>query len=163
MLRIVVLLGLLTVFAAVPAELLSRAPNWTLDSTAGDTVTFYEDAAGHPAVLLFWTTWCPYCRALFPHLAAVQSDYAARGVRFYALNVWEDGDPVAYFREHGYDMTLLLAADLVAEDYGIEGTPGVIVTDGRQSIHYVRPRGAEPAAVEQALRTQLDALLANPP
>jgi cytochrome c biogenesis protein CcmG/thiol:disulfide interchange protein DsbE len=163
MLRIAVLLSVLLIASTVAAETLPRAPDWTLDATDGRTVTFHDDAAGHPAVLLFWTTWCPYCRALFPHLVAVQSDYAARGVRFYALNVWEDADPVAYFRAHGYDMTLLLAADLVAEDYGIEGTPGVVVTDGTQAIRYVRPRGAAPEAVEQALRQQLDALLESTP
>ncbi|MCB1747884.1 MAG: TlpA family protein disulfide reductase [Gammaproteobacteria bacterium] len=163
MLRIIVLLSTLMAGGVALAEMPPRAPDWTLDSVDGRSIDFYTDAAGHPAVLLFWASWCPYCRALFPHLVAVQADYAARGVRFYALNVWEDGDPAAYFREHGYHMTLLPAADLVAEDYGVHGTPAVVVTDGAQRIHYVRPRGAGPDAVEQALRTTLDTLLEATP
>lgn len=155
-----------SVVAAAPAvaESLDEAPvapDWALDDIDGASVRFHQHAADRPAVLLFWATWCPYCRTLMPHLEAVRADYAEKGVRFYALNVWEDGDPVAYMQEHGYGMQLMLAADLVAEDYGVQGTPGVYVTDREQRVRYVRPRGAEPQAVETALRETLDAALAR--
>lgn len=136
-----------------------RAPDWTLDDIDGRSVHFHAEAAGKPAVLVFWTTWCPHCRALFPALERVRADFAGRGVHFYALNVWEDGDPEAYLRDHGYHLPLLLAADLVAEDYGISGTPGVYVTDERLYIRYQRSPGAEPTVVEHNLRTTLESLL----
>lgn len=139
------------------------APDWTLDAADGRTISFHDDAAGKPALLLFWASWCPYCQALFPHLEALRTEYAARGVHFYALNVWEDADPQAYMAGHGYAMTLVTAADLVAEEYGVRGTPAVFVTDRAQRIRYRRGRGESPAAVIRAVRAALDAALAAPP
>jgi len=140
-----------------------RAPDWTLDAVDGRAIDFRADAAGQPAVLLFWASWCPYCRALFPHLDALRAEYEPRGVRFYALNVWEDGDPHAYMREHGYAMTLVTAADLVAEEYGVTGTPAVFVTDRMQRIRYRRGSGEAPRDVVGAVRAALDAALADTP
>ena len=80
-------------------------------------------------------------------------------MRFFALNVWDDSDPVAYFQEHAIGMELLTAADLVAEDYGVRGTPSVFVSDATQRMLYVRQRGDKPANVEQAIRLALDGAL----
>ncbi len=149
----------ITAAAAAPPG----APDWTLDAVDGRAIAFHADAAGQPAVLLFWASWCPYCRALFPHLDALRAEYEPRGVRFYALNVWEDGDPAAYMREHGYAMTLLTAADLVAEEYGVTGTPAVFVTDRARRIRYSRGSGEAPRDVVGAVRAALDTALAETP
>lgn len=155
---LVLALGVVAAAAAPP-----RAPDWTLDAVDGRAIAFHADAAGQPAVLLFWASWCPYCRALFPHLDALRTEYEPRGVRFYALNVWEDGDPLAYMREHGYAMTLLTAADLVAEEYGVTGTPAVFVTDRAMRIRYRRGSGEAPRDVVGAVRIALDAALDETP
>jgi hypothetical protein len=47
----------------------------------------------------------------------------------YAINFREDGDPKAYLEENGYNFTLLLDGEGVAESYGVWGTPGVIIFD----------------------------------
>ena len=135
----------------VAAEPAARAPAWSLETAAGGTVDFPADLAGRPAVLVFWTTWCPYCRALMPDLEALRARYEPRDVAFFALNIWEDADPVAYMAEHAYAMTLVLAADLVAEEYAVTGTPAVFVVDGAGRIRYTRPRGATPAQVAAAV------------
>lgn len=146
-----------TVAEESPPRLL---PAFELDASDGSSVNFAASEASNPAVLIFWATWCPYCRILFPHIEAVRKDYAAQGVDFYALNIWEDGDPKKYFKERGYGMTLLLAADLVAEEFGVRGTPGVYVADGNRRLLYQRQRGEKPEDVEQALRASLDRALA---
>ncbi len=137
----------------------SMLPDWELDSVDGRTWRFHADTAGRPAVVMFWATWCPYCRALFPHIEAVRRDYESRGVSFFALNIWEDSDPQAYFAEHGYGMTLVLAADLVAEDYAVAGTPAVFVAGGDHRLLYQRRRSERPEDVERALRATLDQVL----
>ena len=164
LLRIVVLAALCaTQTISVAAETLPEAPDWSLDSASGQTVDYHAQTAGRPSVLMFWASWCPYCRALFPAIEQVREAYAARGVAFYALNVWEDADAEAYMRDHDYRMTLVLAADLVAEDYGVTGTPGVYVVDGQHRIRYVRERGADPHDVARAVSSTLDALLGGKP
>jgi cytochrome c biogenesis protein CcmG, thiol:disulfide interchange protein DsbE len=134
------------------------APNWTLSEAGGSTVEFHRESAERPAVLLFWATWCPYCRALMPHLKKIRQDYATKGVDFYALNIWEDSDPVSYFSEHNFGFRLLLNADGVATDYGIKGTPGLIVVDQAKNIVYTRNSGTSPKQVAMDVRRALDGL-----
>ncbi|MCC6707970.1 MAG: TlpA family protein disulfide reductase [Gammaproteobacteria bacterium] len=135
------------------------APDWTLDSSTGRSVQFHRDARGAPAVLFFWASWCPHCGAALPAMEALYQQFAPRGVRFYAMNIWEDGDAVAYFARHGYHLPLFLAADLVAEDYGVEGTPAVIVVDGEMHIRDLNIDGAAPEEIAASLRLFLEAAL----
>jgi thiol-disulfide isomerase/thioredoxin len=135
------------------------APDWTLSSSDGKSVEFHRDARGAPAVLFFWASWCPHCGAALPYMEALYQEFAPRGVRFYAMNIWEDGDAVAYFARHGYHLPLFLAADLVAEDYGVQGTPAVIVIDRGMRIADLNIDGAAPDEIAASLRLYLNATL----
>lgn len=137
----------------------STAPDWSLSTSAGRHVEFHSDARGAPAVLFFWASWCPHCAAALPHMEALYQEFAPRGVHFYAMNIWEDGDAVAYFARHSYHLPLFLAADLVAEDYGVAGTPAVIVVDGDLRIRDLNLDGAAPADIAASLRLYLNAAL----
>jgi len=126
--------------------------DWTLTDEAGAAVNYYEDSLDSVSIIMFWATWCPYCRTLMPHLQHIADEFEGRAVKFYALNVWEDGDPQKYFREKGYTFHLLVLADLVAEDYGVRGTPGLFVLDKNHRIVYLRRSGENDNAVEVAVR-----------
>lgn len=104
------------------------APDWTLQAADGRTVRLSEQAEQQTTVLFFWATWCPYCKALMPHLQSMRLEYGD-DVEILAINILEDGDPVDFIQSEGYDFTLLLDGDEVAETYGIRGTPGVMVVD----------------------------------
>ena len=132
------------------------APAWTLDSTDGATIEFPRDAAGRPAVMLFWASWCPHCRSVLPYIESLRREFAPRGVKFYALNIWEDGDALAYFNKHDYRLTLILAADLVAEQYGIASTPGIVVTDGGSEVLDLGSMDAPPEQVASIIREVLE-------
>lgn len=155
------LLCLLLKLCAMPtwAAPAVTAPDWTLDSSTGRSVQFHRDARGAPAVLFFWASWCPHCGAALPAMEALYQQFASRGVRFYAMNIWEDGDAVAYFARHGYHLPLFLAADLVAGDYGVEGTPAVIVVDSDLHIKDLNIDGAAPDEIAASLRLYLEAAL----
>ncbi len=135
------------------------APDWNLGDAQGRSVDYYADSGESVSVILFWATWCPYCRSLMPHLQALANKYKNRAVKFYALNVWEDGDPEEYFRENGYTFRLLLMADLVAEDYGIKGTPGLFVMDQSHQILYIRQAGEDDVDVSTAVREAIQQTL----
>lgn len=137
----------------------ARAPDWTLTSSNGQTVEFHRDARGAPAVVFFWASWCPHCGAALPSMEALYQEFAPRGVHFYAMNIWEDGDAVAYFSRHSYHLPLFLAADLVAEDYGVDGTPAVVVVDSQLRIVDLNLEGAAPADIAASLRLYLSAAL----
>ena len=85
----------------------------------------------------------------------MRQEFAASAVDFYALNIWEDADPVAYMQNNGYGFHLLLDADKVALDYGIKGTPGLVVTDKAKRIIYLRKSGVSATQVAQDLRSIL--------
>jgi thiol-disulfide isomerase/thioredoxin len=111
------------------------APDWTLATADGTTVRLSEEARQQTTVLFFWATWCPYCKALMPHLQSMRLEYGDK-VEILAINIMEDGDPVDFIESAGYDFTLLLNGDGVADAYGIRGTPGVIVIDGDRTVHF---------------------------
>ena len=119
--------------AAAIATELQVAPDWTLSTPNGQAINLADEAEKQTVVLFFWVTWCPYCKALMPHLQSIRIEYGD-SVKILAINVFEDGDPVAFINNAGYDFTLLLDGDAVAENYGISGTPGLIVIDAKRRI-----------------------------
>jgi len=112
------------------------APDWTLQAAEGQPVTLSEVAAERPAVLLFWATWCPYCKALMPHLQSIDLEYGDR-IEVLAINFRDDkGDPVGFIKDAGYDFTLLTDGNEVAELNGIWSTPGVLIVDTDRVIRF---------------------------
>jgi thiol-disulfide isomerase/thioredoxin len=85
---------------------------------------------------LFWATWCPYCKALMPHLQSLRLEHGDK-IKILAINFIEaDGDPVGFVRNAGYDFVVLPDGDAVAEAYRVYGTPGVIIVDQGQNIRF---------------------------
>ena len=143
-------------FAASPAV----APAWSLKTPQGETVNFPADAKGQPTVLMFWPSWCPFSRALQPYVDDIWKDYRAAGVNVWTLNIKEDRDPVQVMRERGLSFPLLLDADKVASQYGLEYTPWLVVIDGKNRIVYTRPP-SPPTPVDTAkdVRAKLNQML----
>lgn len=111
------------------------APDFTLSTPDGTEVTLSSEVQQQTTVLYFWATWCPYCKALKPHLQSIQTDYGD-DVKILAINIREDGDPVGYLKEAGFDFTLLLDGDEVADTLDVYATPGVLVIDSEQRIRF---------------------------
>ncbi len=133
-------------------------PDWSLQTDDGEEISFYSNTGETASVLLFWATWCPYCRALMPHLQELANEFQDKGVKFYALNVWEDGDSVGYIKKNGFTFTLLMNADPVAGSYGVKGTPGLMVIDKRHILRYLRRSGQKDEEVKNAVRRTLESL-----
>ncbi len=130
------------------------APEWELTNAEGEEIVFPAHAGSAPAVLFFWATWCPYCHAVMPYLDTIRTDYAAADVNVYAINFKDDGDPVAHMEELGYDFVVLPLGDLVADDYGVWGAPGLLVVDGKGTVIY--RRGVTQAPPGTAIAEQWD-------
>lgn len=138
------------------------APAWTLETDDGKEVSFPEDMQGEAGILLFWATWCPYCKAVMPYLDKIVDDYAEHDVEVFAIDFKDDGDPVAVMAELGYDFVVLPLGDLVADDYGVFSAPGILVVDSDGMVVYRRgstraPPGTKIAQVwDQQVRAALD-------
>jgi cytochrome c biogenesis protein CcmG, thiol:disulfide interchange protein DsbE len=162
---IIIVLALLPLTSAwpQPVNIGSTAPNWSLQTKAGETIDYYQDSDNKVSVILFWATWCPYCATLMPHLEVIYRKYRNKGLNFYAIDIYEDGklDPVEYFENKEYTYTLLLAGDLVAEDYGVKGTPGLYVVDKDKKIIYKRPGGVSDVLVKQNVDLRIKQAIAK--
>jgi cytochrome c biogenesis protein CcmG/thiol:disulfide interchange protein DsbE len=132
---------LLTIFGlfisgSIAADEARVAPDWTLQSVSGASVTLSEVAAQQPVIILFWATWCPYCKALMPHLQSIQLEYGDE-VRVLAVHFRDDkGDPVAFMESAGYNFTLLPDGDEVAKRNDVWGTPGLMIIDRDMNVRY---------------------------
>jgi len=111
------------------------APDWTLVAADGQAINLNDESQKQTTVLLFWATWCPYCKALMPHLHSLVLEYGDK-VKVLAINIKEDRDPVEFIESAGYDFTLLPHGDDVADTYDVIGTPGVFVVDHKRVIRF---------------------------
>jgi len=137
------------------AALAAPAPAWQGKGADGRTIAFDPAHRTRPAILFFWATWCPYCEALMPYVQKVYDAAGRDKLDVYAIDIKEDGDPVATLRKRGITFTLVLDGDPIAAQYGVKGTPGLFLVDARGEIAYKRSGGDEPPQVEAALRAKL--------
>ncbi len=118
---------------ALPAP--PQAPTFTLADDHGVVHRFPSGEAGVD-IYLFWATWCPYCKALMPHLQSMLDEYGGQ-VRVYAFDIRDDdGEPRTVLDEQGYDFVLLPKADAAAEIYGVLATPGIYLIDQSGRIRF---------------------------
>lgn len=146
------------------------APAWSgVDLSTDQALEFPALLAGKPAVLLFWATWCPYCKAFMPNAANIQADYAQQGVQIVTFNAKERGrgDPKAYVETLSFPLIAVAQADAIADSYGVKFIPGLMVVDGQGKVVWQRgwtdlPAGSKVADQwEGEVRQALDSVLSN--
>lgn len=161
-----ILLALSTLRAAAVEEG-SVAPQWRATTFDGRTVAFPALAEGKPAVVVFWATWCGYCRAFMPYLQNIAADYAEHGVKIVTINAKEErgADPQGYVRALGFKPIAIANGDAIAAAYDVEYIPGLMIVDGDGMVAYRRPWTDLPAGQTVAelwdgqVREALDRLL----
>jgi thiol-disulfide isomerase/thioredoxin len=110
---------------------------------------------GKPVLLFFWAHWCPDCKKEEPILAAIASEYAAKGLviiaptqRYgYVANGDEAGpaDELKYIEQirHKYYADLLNVPAPVSEanfrNYGASTTPTLVLIDRRGIVRLYHP------------------------
>ena len=124
------------------AKQFSEAQVFTLNDLSGKAVSLSDYRDKKPVVLIFWTTWCPYCRMALKSLK--DSEYVSQSKDFelLAVNVGESKSKVENFvKANGFRFKVLLDLDSqVADSYGLLGVPtyyvinksGLIVFEGNR-------------------------------
>ncbi len=121
--------------AATAVEEGEAAPAFALQRPDGTTVTL-DDLEGQPALVLFWSSTCPWCRRLLPGIQRTHERYGEAGLRVLGIGIRDAGDPVAYAEELGLDFEFLVNGDAVAEAWGVQETPTWFVLDASGAVHY---------------------------
>ena len=115
-------------------------PEFTLTGIDGKEVNVGKDKK--IAVLNFWATWCPPCRAEFPELVRF-SQKNSGSVNFYSINLQEDKSKISvFFNKGGYFLPVLLDQDgQIAKMFRVTAIPTTIIVDAKGVIRY-RKSGA---------------------
>lgn len=107
------------------------APAFTLPDLAGRPHTLAEYLQHGPVMLVFYTTWCPYCRKEIPTLKQAYHDYAPKGLQIVAVNAGL-ADSIenarAYAAQHTLPYPVLYDADAkIAALYGVRAVPRIFL------------------------------------
>ncbi|MCH7898120.1 MAG: TlpA family protein disulfide reductase [Proteobacteria bacterium] len=133
--RFIKIAAVLLILAPALSTGTELVPDWRLTTADGGSVRLSQEVQEQPVILFFWATWCPYCKALMPHLQSIKLELGD-DVEILAINFRDKGDPVAFVEAAGYDFIVLADGDDVAELYGIHGTPGVLIVDRDQVLRF---------------------------
>jgi len=87
--------------------------------------------SGKPAILFFWTTWCPYCRKEIKVLNQAYPQMQKEGVTVFAVNIGEPDYKVErFFISNALSFEALLDKDGKAADkYNVVGVPTYVFLD----------------------------------
>lgn len=164
----------------------TKAPDFSLPSTDGETVSLTARRGDRGTAVLFICNHCPYVIHIADALAETAREYMAKGIGFIAIN---SNDTEAYpadnlenmIREResrGYPFTYLLdASQAVARAYDAACTPDIYLFDGDLALVYrgqfddSRPIRMSPGNYDSPdnpctgrdLKAAMDALLSGQP
>jgi len=116
----------------------SNAPDFKLKDAFGSEVSL-EGFRGKSAVLLlFWATWCPYCKEELKGIEDRYKELEKEGVKLLAVDVGEPPNAVTSFlSRRGLNFTVLMDKDMtVTDSYGIIGVPFFVLIDKEGIIRF---------------------------
>jgi thiol-disulfide isomerase/thioredoxin len=168
----IILVIAMAIVWSVPAEAAvgegDLALPWQATNFQGESVSFPEFVNGKPTVIIFWASWCNYCKAFMPYLKEIQDEFGADSIEIVAVNIKEadaeeDSDPDAYIKNTGITLTAIRDGEDIAAAYGVRFVPGLMVVDSSGIVAYRRSRTKLPAGKtiaelwDEQVRTALDA------
>ena len=108
------------------SPLLGRgAPNFKLKLLDGTFKSLEEYRQGHNAIIFFWATWCPHCRAQLQELKGNIQVMKEKGIKLILVNVGEEAEKVkAYLQYNKIDLDVFMDEDSeISLQYGVYGLP----------------------------------------
>lgn len=109
---------------------LTQAIDFTLPDLAGNPHSMNEYLQKGPVMLVFFTSWCPFCKKEIPALKQAYQDYGAKGLQLIAINAGlADSLENAqhYALQHKLPYVVLYDRDgITAGDYGVRAVPKII-------------------------------------
>lgn len=113
------------------------APDFQLGGLDGSQLRF-ADLHGRPAVLIFWTAWCPVCKEEAPHFNQLAVTYEPLGVRVVGINIQDSpARTEGSVKEFGIKYRVVRDSDAsVTRRYKVTGTPTIIFLDRNGVVRY---------------------------
>lgn len=139
LLVLVLLLGPVAAAAQGGPALGAPAPDITLPTHDGKSLTLSKLEGKRGAVLVFFATWCPACMAEVPQVKRFVEASRDKGVLVYGVNIKQSAAVVKRFvADKKVNYRILLDQDgAAARKYNVRGIPLVVGVDGAGVIRYV--------------------------
>ncbi len=127
---VVVWLAFLVAARNAPPRIGGTAPDFSLPSTDGQTISLAAQR-GKPTVVLFVASWCEVCREEMPTMVETFQAHQEHIVVFLGVDVYEEDQVAQRFqREFQIPFPLLVDANgEVTEQYRVNGTPTTFFID----------------------------------
>ena len=129
-------LGLMGLAYAQDAGFGNREINFSLYDLKGNMITLSKFRDKHPAILFFWTIWCPFCIQELRNLNKIYPSLASDNITVLAINIQESELKVSKFlKRNPLLFKVLLDSDAsVAYSYGLIGVPTYVFIDKKGEI-----------------------------
>ncbi len=116
------------------------APDFTLQDLQHNAFTLSSYKDKKAVMLLFWTTWCPFCRQELKMLKGQYPELAKEGLELAAINAGESFLKVDNFAKT-YDLPFRVLLDQdnsVTGAFGIFGVPTYVLIDKKGHIRLIK-------------------------
>ncbi len=155
---VMLLLGSILLAGLTARAVSGVAPDFALQSRAGETVSLAE-LRGQVVMINFWATWCGPCREEMPHLEALHQRYAALGFTLLGVNVEENSeDAEEWLEETPVSFSILFDPEnYVSELYDVVAMPSTVLVDRQGNLRFSH-HGYQPG-YENEYQTQIRALI----
>lgn len=122
------------------AEVGEPSPEFQFQTINGQQVSFSELKGEKPIFLVFWATWCRTCKDEIPVLNELYKKFSVMGMEFLAVGVGIN-DSEARVKRFAMKNNLSYpvafdAGGKITKEFGIFGTPTVLVIDREGIIRY---------------------------
>lgn len=142
---IILLLFSITPACKAAGKVVSLAYDFKLNDLKGSEVSLSNYKDKKAVVLIFWTTWCPYCREALKSLQADFKSIDSMGVELLAINVGESKYMVDKFAQRlNLSFRVLLDQDgFVTDHYDLLGVPTYVIINKSGQIVFSGNRFAK--------------------
>lgn len=119
-------------------EVKSVAPDFTLPNLNQKQVSLGNYKNKKPVIVLFWTTWCPYCQKALKDLSAMYPSIKKDGFELLAIDVGESELKAKKFIERNSIVFPVLLDERAetADSYGILGVPTYFIIDKEGIVRF---------------------------
>ncbi len=106
------------------------------DTLSGQPTSLENIESLDKAILLFWTTWCPYCRSAVEEFADICGQVSSKGYNTYFINIGEEKEKVSRFAEKAaIDCPVVFDYESrLADYYRILGIPTYVFLDSGKVV-----------------------------
>ncbi|MFK8030084.1 MAG: TlpA family protein disulfide reductase [Gammaproteobacteria bacterium] len=102
---------------------------WILETLDGEKINLKEriQQPGN-RIMVFWATWCPFCKQLMPIVADLKRDYP--DLEVLSFNVFDELAREDYATKADWPFIHVLGGDEFARVHGVKGLPTLFLING---------------------------------